>query len=137
MKALDAIPHHRHTEIMKTKQHCKSLYYIILWLRESLKFVFAIFHFFIKSFFFFFFLPLNNYEKCFSFHLKSSFRSWNIQICVLSSLFFTVSHWLRGWSKKNLKVYDVSNCLNENLITHFVWYLEMEKKIWHWNFANW
>ena len=41
-------------------------------------------------------------------------------------LFFPVSHCVRGWSKKNLKNYDVINCLNENLITHFVLYLEKE-----------
>ena len=42
--------------------------------------------------------------------------------------FFPVSHCFRGWFKKNLKVYDVINCLNKNLITHFVWYLEKEKR---------
>ena len=41
-------------------------------------------------------------------------------------LFFLVSHCLRDWSKKNLKIYDVMNCLNKNLITHFVWYIEKE-----------
>ena len=41
-------------------------------------------------------------------------------------LFFPVSHCIRGWFKRNLKVYDVINCLNKNLITHFVWYLEKE-----------
>ena len=40
--------------------------------------------------------------------------------------FFPVSHCFGGWSKKNLKVYDVINCLNKNLITHFVWYLQKE-----------
>ena len=40
--------------------------------------------------------------------------------------FFPVSHCFRSWLKKNLKVYDVINCLNKNLITHFVWYLEKE-----------
>ena len=69
-------------------------------------------------------------ENCFSFHLKSSFRFRDIQIFVFlsSPLFFPVSHCFRGWSKKNLKVYNVINCLNKNLITHFVWYLEKEKK---------
>ena len=41
--------------------------------------------------------------------------------------FFCVSHCFRAWSKINLKVYDIINCLNKNLITHFVWYLEKEK----------
>ena len=31
-----------------------------------------------------------------------------------------------GSSKKNLKIYDVTNCLNKNLITHFACYLEKE-----------
>ena len=42
--------------------------------------------------------------------------------------FFPVSHWFRGWLKINLKVYDIINCLYKNLITHFVWYLEREKR---------
>ena len=29
-------------------------------------------------------------------------------------------------SSKNLKIYDVINCLNKNLITRFVWHLEKE-----------
>ena len=37
-------------------------------------------------------------------------------------------HCFRGWLKINLTVYDVINCLNKNLITYFVWYLEKEKK---------
>ena len=75
-----------------------------------------------------YFSPFKNYEKCFSFHLKSSFRSRDIQIFVYSSspLFFHVSHCFRGWFNKNLKVYHVINCLNKNLITHYVWYLEKE-----------
>ena len=69
-----------------------------------------------------------NYEKCFLFHLKSSFCSQDIHFFVISSspLLSPVSHCFRGWSKKNPKVYDVINCLNKNLITHFVWYLEKE-----------
>ena len=57
--------------------------------------------------------------KMFLFHLESSFHSWDIQTFVFSSspLFFPVSHCFRGWSKKNLKVYDIINCLNKNLIT--------------------
>ena len=39
-----------------------------------------------------------------------------------------------GWFHKNCKVYDVIICLNKNLITHFVWYLEKEIRcdIVHW-----
>ena len=63
-------------------------------------------------------------------NLKSSFRSWEIQIFVFSSspLFSLVSHYFRGWSKKNNKVYKIINCLNKNLITYFVWYLGKEKR---------
>ena len=84
--------------------------------------------FFIKFLFFTKLQPFKNYEKCFLFHLKTSFRSRDIQIFVFppSPLFLPVSHCLRAWSKINLKVYDVINCLNKNLITHFVWYLEKE-----------
>ena len=68
--------------------------------------------------------------KMFFFHLKSFFRSRDIQIFVFKSspLFSPVSHCFRGWSKKNLKVYEVINCLNKNLIAYFVWYLEKEKR---------
>ena len=51
----------------------------------------------------------------------------NFCISVFRS-FSPVSHCFRGWSKINLKVYDVINCLNKMLITHFVWYLEKEKR---------
>ena len=39
-----------------------------------------------------------------------------------------VNHWFRGWFKINLSGYDISNCLNKNLITQFVWYLDKEKR---------
>ena len=45
-----------------------------------------------------------------------------------SPLFLPVSYCFRAWSKINLKVYDVINCLNKNLITHLVWYFEKEKR---------
>ena len=61
-------------------------------------------------------------EKCFLFHLKSSFCPQNILIFVFlsSPLFLPVSHCIRGCLKINIKVYDVINCLNKNLITHSV-----------------
>ena len=30
--------------------------------------------------------------------------------------------------KINLKVYDITNCLSKNSVTHFVWYLKKEKR---------
>ena len=75
-------------------------------------------------------VPLNHNEKCFLFHLKSSFCSRDIQIFLFptSPQSFPVSHSLRGWFQINLKVYGVSICLNKNLITHFNWYLKKEKR---------
>ena len=61
-------------------------------------------------------------KKLFSFSRYSDFC-----ISIFPS-FPPVSHCFRGWSKINLKVYDVINCLNKNLITHFVWYLEKQKR---------
>ena len=71
-----------------------------------------------------------NKEKCFLFHLKSSFPSRDIQIFVFPSspLFLPVSHCFRGWSNINLIVCDIINCLYKNLIIHFVWYLGKEKR---------
>ena len=73
---------------------------------------------------------LNNYEKYFLFHIKSSFLFWDIQVFVFLSfpLSFPVSYWLKWRSKRNIKVYDVRNCLNKNLVTHFAWYLEKKKR---------
>ena len=95
--------------------------------KKYLKLVSAVFYqilFFTKRW------PFKNYEKCFLFHLKSSFRSRDIQFFLFlsSPLFLPVSHYLRSWSKINLKVYDAINCLNKMLITQFVWYLENEKR---------
>ena len=73
--------------------------------------------------------PLKIMKNVF-FSSKKSFRSRDIQVLVFlsSPLLFPVSHYFRGWSKKNLKVYDVINCLNKNLIKHFVWHLEKETR---------
>ena len=57
-------------------------------------------------------------KKLFPFSRYSSFCRF------VFPLFSPVSHCFRGWSKKNFNVYVVTNCLNKNLITHFVWYLE-------------
>ena len=61
-------------------------------------------------------------KKPFSFSRYSSF-------CISTfPSFLPVSHCFRGWSKINLKVYDVINHLTKNLNTHFVWYHEKEKR---------
>ena len=69
-------------------------------------------------------------KTMFLFHLKSSFCSRDIQMFVFppSPLFLPTSHCLRAWFKINLKVYDIINSLNKNLITHFVWNLEKNKR---------
>ena len=61
-------------------------------------------------------------KKLFSFSRYSDFC-----ISLLSSV-LPVSHYFNGWLEINHKIYDVMNCLNKNLITHFVWYLEKEER---------
>ena len=84
--------------------------------------------FLIKSYQVLLIKSFKNYEKCFLFHLKNSFRSQDIQILVFPSspLFLPVSHCFRGWFKKSLEVFDAAICPNKNLIAHFLWYLENE-----------
>ena len=91
-----------------------------------LKLVSAVFY---QIFIFHQMIALQKLWKCFLFHLKSSFRSRDIQVFIFPSspLFLPVSHCFRGWSKINVKVYDVINCL-KNLITDFVLYFEKEKR---------
>ena len=50
-------------------------------------------------------------------------------ICISDfSSFFPASHCFRGWLKVNIEFYDIINYLSKNLIAHFVWYLEKEKR---------
>ena len=78
--------------------------------------------------------PAKTMKDVFLFNLLSSFRSRDIFVFPSSALFLPVTHCLRASSKINLKVYDVINCLNKNLITHFAWYLRRKKvmtlKLW-------
>ena len=79
----------------------------------------------------FYFSPYDSPSKTMiflKFLLKGSSCSQDIQFFVFSSspVCLPVSHCFRSWSKKNIKVYDVINCLNKNLRTHFVSYLEKE-----------
>ena len=62
-------------------------------------------------------------KKLFSFSRYSNFC-----IFVFPSFFSCLSHCFRGWFKKNPKVCDVINCLDRNLITHYVFSLEKEKR---------
>ena len=80
--------------------------------------------YFLSNFYFFTkWQPFKNYEKCFLFHLKCTFHSWDIHIFVYLSFpfFLPAGHCFKGWSKINLKSW--CHQLSENLITHFVWYL--------------
>ena len=88
----------------------------------------ACFHFFSTKFYF---SPHDSPSKTmtgvFYFILKA-FCSRDIENFVFPSspLFLPISHCFRAWSKLNLKVYDIINCLNKNLIIYFVWNLEKE-----------
>ena len=85
---------------------------------------------FIKFIFFHQMIALQKLWKILFILSKNFFRSRDTQIFVFLSfpLFLSVGHCFRRWPKINLKVYDVINYLNKNSITHFVWYLEKEKR---------
>ena len=74
----------------------------------------------------FYFSPNDSPSKFISSRKLFSFLRYLIAIFLSSPLLFPVSHFFREWFKKNLKVYDVIICLNKNLITLFVWYLQKE-----------
>ena len=84
-------------------------------------------------------IALQKLWECFLFHLKSSFRSRDIQVFIFPSspLFLPVSHCFRGWSKINVKVYDVINCLIKNLNKRFCLIFWEGKKVWYWNVVHW
>ena len=92
-----------------------------------LKLVSAIFY---QIFIFHQMIALQKLWKMFSISSKKLFSfSRYSYFCISvfpSPLFFLCQHCFRGWSKKNRKVHDMINCLNKNLRTHFVWYLEKE-----------
>ena len=98
------------------------------WLK-ALKLVSATF---IKFLFFHQMIALQKLSKMLSISFKKLFslsRYWYFCISVLRS-FSTcrVGLCFWGWSKINLKVHDIMNCVNKNSITRFVWYLEKEKR---------
>ena len=79
----------------------------------------------------------NIFHFIYKFHFIVSFlRYSNFCISIFPS-FFPVSHYFRRCLKKNLKVYDVINCLNKNFNKTFCLISSEGKKIWKWNFVNW
>ena len=94
--------------------------------KDSLKLLSA----FCQIFIFHQMIGLQKLWKMFFILSKKPFRSQDIHIFLFPSspLFLLVSHCFRGWFKINLKVYDIINCQNKNLIRHFVWYLGKEKR---------
>ena len=86
---------------------------------------------FIKSLFFHQMIALQKLWKMLFISTKKLFSFSRYSICLFfcPCLFFLpIGHCLKGWSKINLKVHDVINFLNKNSITHFVWYLEKQKR---------
>ena len=63
---------------------------------------------------------------CISSKKLSLFSRYSNFYIFVFPFFIPVSHFFRGWFKKNLHVYDIINCLNKNVVTYFVWYLEKE-----------
>ena len=75
-------------------------------------------------------IPLQNLWKMFFISSKKLFSfSRYLFFCVsIFPSFSPCQPLLRAWSKINLKVYDVINCLNKNVIIYLVWYLEKENR---------
>ena len=63
--------------------------------------------------------PFKNDEKCFLFHLKSSFRSQDILIFVLSFWSCRKAAWE---DKPNFEIYDVTTWSANNYNTHIAQY---------------
>ena len=74
-----------------------------LWLKACASYFLSHFYFFTKGW------SLKNYEKCFLFHLKSSFHSRDIQIFVIFSFLSTLSRFKRA--NGGGIIYDVINWL--------------------------
>ena len=95
------------------------------WSYGNISFIKACVCFFVSNFYF-----LSNDSPSKTVFISSKKLFWILRysnFCILAfPSFFPVSHCFRCQSKKNLKVYNIINCLNNNLITHFVWYLEKE-----------
>ena len=101
---------------------------VFQWLDDQfLKLVSAIF---IKFLFFHQMIAFQKLWKMLFISSKKLFHSRDIQFFVFLSFphFLPVGHCCRGWWKINLKVHDIISCLNKSSITHFVRYLEKEKR---------
>ena len=101
------------------KLYSKIAQYLNLFKDLLLKLVSAVF---IKFLFFHQIIALQKLWKMLFISSKNLFRSQDIHFFVFLPfpLFLPVGHCFGGWSKINLKVHDIINCLNKNSITHFV-----------------
>ena len=71
--------------------------------------------------------PSKTMKDVFYFSWKSLFVLKIFKFFFSSLLFLPVSHCYIAWSKINLKVYDIINCVNKTII-HFFRHLEMAKR---------
>ena len=89
-------------------------YALNMWTREALYRLYSLSPlFFIKFLFFHQMIALQKrFEKCFSFHLKSFFHSWDIQIFVIFPLpFYTFEIQKNKWKWNNLWCHELA-CIN-------------------------
>ena len=90
------------------------LLFVLLNTTNILKFASAIFY---QIFISHQMIALQNLWKMFFNSSKKLFSLLKYSDCCISvfSSFSPVRHYFRGWSKINLEVYDIINCLNKNL----------------------
>ena len=111
----------------KYRRDCRKQYTVNCLQKASICMIYYIFKACVRYFLLnFYFSPNDNPSKT----MKNVFYFIKKALFVLNILkflyfrlllfFFFVCHCLRGWSKKNLKIYDIINCLNKNLITHIL-----------------
>ena len=77
---------------------------------------------------FFIFPPNDSHSNLWMFFISSK-KYFSVSRYSIFLYFLHVGNcYIAKWLKINLKVYGIINCLNKNLITHFVWYLEKRKR---------
>ena len=107
------------------KKHSMLLWFYLIFKRPLILFITkACIQYFSSNFYF---SPNDSPTKTmknFLFHLQSSFRSQDIQVFVFLSSPLSFS---RDWSKINLKVYKIINCLSKKLNTFFFYILRSKK----------